>query len=584
VTLLRDVPGGVTWPEADLRELAEALEGVPLALELVRARLHAVSPHDLALRLGDSLDVLSATGPDDPDRPDHHESMRATLDWSRSLLGEAGWHVLDAVGACRGPVELPLLEALATPGTDVVTGCGELAALALVRPVAGSRPTAYEVAGAVRAYARDVLASSDHADEVQDRHAAHALAVAAEAARDRTGPAQTDWLESLPHKHADLLAAHAHLVATGRPGDAAALLADVAWYWRTLEMTTDLLRLLPPVDVADALGVDARVALEVAGALARLTHDDLEGAAVALDRAAAVLPDVDPPTTLHARVAVARAEHAIRAGRPVDALSLADDAATVLRGHGETFEAAEALARSVIAAWHMGDLELALARTRRSLRLHREAGSAWGVASLSNNLAYLLALQGDLDTAERLSAEALARMPDMRTAAARADIVDTAAVVAMLRGDHHLALARLEETQRLLADAADRSTLPLVLARVAHVHADRGEPGAAARVAQQAITVAHELATDVALIYAADGAAVALAATGHRTAAAELAATTDGRRRGSWEDRLCTSLRDRSLRALGVAIAEPAVAPGDDGLAAHLDALVEEAGDLLDQP
>ena len=61
------------------------LEGIPLAIELSAGRMGVLSAEQLALRLEDSLKVLTGGRTADP----RHRTLRATLAWSHELLSEA---------------------------------------------------------------------------------------------------------------------------------------------------------------------------------------------------------------------------------------------------------------------------------------------------------------------------------------------------------------------------------------------------------------------------------------------------------------------------------------------------------------
>jgi predicted ATPase len=69
--------------EADVRTVCERLDGMPLAIELAAARSSALEPGQIAARLADSLDVLSAGSRTALTR---QQTLRATIDWSHDLL------------------------------------------------------------------------------------------------------------------------------------------------------------------------------------------------------------------------------------------------------------------------------------------------------------------------------------------------------------------------------------------------------------------------------------------------------------------------------------------------------------------
>ncbi len=79
------------------------LDGLPLALELAAARLRLLSPEALLERLDHALQVLTSGARDIPER---QQTLRATIDWSHSLLDGVGAAPVPADGRLRRRVHV----------------------------------------------------------------------------------------------------------------------------------------------------------------------------------------------------------------------------------------------------------------------------------------------------------------------------------------------------------------------------------------------------------------------------------------------------------------------------------------------
>jgi predicted ATPase/class 3 adenylate cyclase len=155
---------------AALLEVAHLLDGLPLALELAAARLGLLSPSQLCERLRSSADVVKEGG---GNRPERQRSLRATVDWTLSLLEPGPRELFTRMGAFAGPVELEELEAVAGgDGLDVIEALAGLLDVALVRRVeSGDGRVRFGLPEALRQIAASRL---DVAADGQEWRRAHA--------------------------------------------------------------------------------------------------------------------------------------------------------------------------------------------------------------------------------------------------------------------------------------------------------------------------------------------------------------------------------------------------------------------------
>ncbi|MFC7716700.1 ATP-binding protein [Nonomuraea recticatena] len=117
---------------ADVRRICQALDGLPLAIELAAARLRSLPVAEVAARLEDGLGLLSRGSRTAQPR---HRTLRAVVEWSWSLLDEeeqrlarrltvfAGGAGIEAVErVCDTPDALELLTSLADKSLVEIAG------------------------------------------------------------------------------------------------------------------------------------------------------------------------------------------------------------------------------------------------------------------------------------------------------------------------------------------------------------------------------------------------------------------------------------------------------------------------------
>jgi predicted ATPase/class 3 adenylate cyclase/DNA-binding CsgD family transcriptional regulator len=211
-------------------EICQELDGLPLAIELAAARVRMMSVEQIADGLGDRFHLL--TGGTRTVLP-RHQTLRASVDWSHELLGDAERTLLRRVSVFAGGFTLDLGEAVCADQSlervavlDVLTS---LVDKSLV--VAEERPSVvrYRLLETVRQYALERLLDAGEADSVRDRHRDAMLELAETTAPKLHGPGQREWLEVLDGEAANLTVALDHAAATD--GEQALRLAVALTFW-----------------------------------------------------------------------------------------------------------------------------------------------------------------------------------------------------------------------------------------------------------------------------------------------------------------------------------------------------------------
>ncbi len=179
---------------AQVGAVCEALDRLPLAIELAAARVGTLTVDDLAKRLDARLVLLDA-GP--RGRPARHQTLRAVVDWSWRLLGEqervafARLHVfaagigLDAAEAVIGYGELP-----AASVAHVVALLAERSLLTRPGSAGAGR---YRMLVSLRVYAAELLDEAGDR-ELRLRHATYFAGVLEEASAGLLGPDEAAWV------------------------------------------------------------------------------------------------------------------------------------------------------------------------------------------------------------------------------------------------------------------------------------------------------------------------------------------------------------------------------------------------------
>ena len=188
--------------------ICRALDGLPLALELVAAQLPLFGLDGLATRLGNHL--LRLTTGRRPNRP-QHESMRAALDWSYGTLPPHEQRLLRALCAFKSAftVESAAAVAFGRPGVrgEVLEPLLSLAEKSLIAADVSGPEVLFRLLHVTRAYAMQKLCEAREQELVLRRHAERCCDVLEKAQADWEFLAREEWLLQYQYLMDDIRAA-----------------------------------------------------------------------------------------------------------------------------------------------------------------------------------------------------------------------------------------------------------------------------------------------------------------------------------------------------------------------------------------
>jgi predicted ATPase len=218
-------------------EICYRLDGLPLTIELVAARIKLLTPQAILGRLGNRLKLLTGGARNLPER---QQTLRSTIEWSYGLLDEgekvlfarlsvfAGGRTLEAIEAiCDAEGDLPV---------DVLDGLASLVDENLLKQEegVGAEPR-FVMLETIHEFAREKLQESDEVEDIRRLHAEYFLALAEEAEAGVEGSQQPVWLERLEKEHDNMRAALSWALGQGQDSELALRMGAALgefWYLR----------------------------------------------------------------------------------------------------------------------------------------------------------------------------------------------------------------------------------------------------------------------------------------------------------------------------------------------------------------
>ena len=257
---------------ASVREICRRLDGLPLAIELVAARLAVLPPAQILRALGEGL-ALEMEGP--VDLPERQRTLRAAIDWSYERLTASQRGLHGALSVFADGAALDDARAVAVAGREFLSDLEALVGWSLVRSESTDGDVRLSMLETVREHALERAHSTGTLDDLRRRHAERFLELAFSAESELEGLDQARWLARLEREFDNLSSALDWLLASGRAEDAMRAISALERFWRGQAHVAGARRWLSlALAQADDVSPDVRAAALRTAALQAATQSD----------------------------------------------------------------------------------------------------------------------------------------------------------------------------------------------------------------------------------------------------------------------------------------------------------------------
>src|SRR5215218_6543617 len=447
-------------------QVCRRLEGIPLAIELAVGRMGVLSAEQLALRLEDSLKLLTGGRTADP----RHRTLRATLEWSYELLSEPERTLFRRLSVFAGGWTLEAAEEVSSgediEQDDVLDILSKLVDKSLV--VAEASPGVegelrYRMLEPIRQYCQERLQESGEADATRDRHAASFLALAEKAGPELRGPRQIPWLKRLDTEQDNVRAAMTWLLEQGESEKAARIGWSLWLFWWMHGHFTEGRRWM---EQALAKGVS--------------------------------MPAAPRAKALYVAGTMADGQADRRSAEP-----LLEESLVLFRELKDKLGSAFALCGAGLVAVGQGRYERGIALFQEAVDLHLKLGERWAASVVFSFLAVGWFGQGDSSRAKRVAEQGLELAREVGAAEAICVACFAGAMVAQAERENERARGLLQEGMVHAAEAGNETNVAYCLEGLAALAASEGSQARAGRLWGAAEALLEQIEV-TAYIYAPD--------------------------------------------------------------------------------
>jgi predicted ATPase/DNA-binding CsgD family transcriptional regulator len=463
--------------------ICQRLDGIPLATELAAARVNVISLEQIAARLDDAYRLLTSGRRTALPR---HQTLRATMDWSYSLLSEQERILFRRLSVFAGGFTLEAAEAVCSDEwiaeSEILDILSRLVDKSLVMVEEREGEARYRLLETILQYSQERLWEAGEVALLQERHWTWYTGLVERAGLDLLGPQQMAWFNRFEREHDNLRAALGRLLERGEAEIAARIGGGVFYhFWLYRGYRTEARNLLERILTQYAEQTSTRAWVLLNAGLLAFYQDGPTRAHILLEEGL-ILSRVLADRQLIAYFLNALGYLRHSQGDDEQAIALYEECLPLLREMGDKLVLMLALSGWGLALLALGEYERARALCEESLALARELGSPDRIAASLTDLAFVVLEEGNEEQARALCEESLTIRQQLGDKGGYAHTLSILGRLALQQGDVERATQCYRESLLLRQETGEKEGVASALEGLARVAAIRGQTRSAAQL------------------------------------------------------------------------------------------------------
>ncbi len=412
------------------------LDGLPLAIELMAARMRLMTPQALLEHWNNQF-VLAADGMRSSSI--RQKTLYDAVAWSYNLLSEQEQRAFACLSVFSGGFTLMMAERIFS-GTVTERSVPEHVASLLDKSLLqldsfAQGGTYYTMLVTIQHFARNRLRDMGEEAEARNKHLAYFLDLTRNTDKELRGPNQLEWLYRLGVMRDNLRAALEWAIETQQTRLALQLVRKLDWFW-----------------------------------FIRSDHNEGRGW---LERVLK-LPDTPLHHEAHAETLYDLAHHIWLQIGHREARPYAEQALSIARLHNDRHNTARALSILGLVLADEKKFTEAQSSLEESMALYQEVGDEWGYAHAMTCLGHVWQVKGDLETARSLREQALELFRKLGDQYFESASLSFLGMVQAMQGNADSGVVALQESLTLAQQLDSKYEIAMILWNFARVSQAKG--------------------------------------------------------------------------------------------------------------